>query len=53
MAFSQTLQIVENDFLILYENLIPVQQGSFLVEAWQEGGNEQHSTDSWGSLLTH
>lgn len=48
MAFSQTLQIVENDFLILYENLIPVQRGSFLVEAWQEGGNEQHSTDSWG-----
>lgn len=48
MTFSQTLQIVENDFLILYENLIPVQQGSFLGEAWQEGGKEQHSMGSWG-----
>lgn len=25
------------------------QSGSFPVEAWQEGGNKQHSKDGWGS----
>lgn len=53
MAFSETLQIVENDLLLLCGDLIPIPQRSLLAEGWQEGGGKLPSMHSWGSLLTH